>query len=165
MIRHSIGHCALGHFLAGWNDNGLCVIELADSPEQLLSLLQADFPDQVLQPAGPDNSLSLQSVARFIDSPRSAPPDIAISPQGTPFQQSVWRALADIPPGQTISYSQLARRLQKPKAIRAVASACSANRLAVIIPCHRVIRDDGSLGGYRWGLARKQALLQREASI
>lgn len=165
MIRYSIGHCALGQFLAAWGDNGLCAIELADSAERLLSLLQADFPGQTLQPASPEDAASLKHIAHFIDTPHSAPPNLSICLQGTAFQRSVWQALAGIPPGQTVSYSQLAHELQKPTAARAIAGACAANKLAVIIPCHRVIRGDGSLGGYRWGIARKRALLQREKPL
>jgi len=164
VIRYSIGYCALGPFLAGWSDDGLCALELADTPEQLISLLQADFPDHILQSSGPEDAPSLQRLTHFIDSPHSGPPDTPLCPQGTPFQRSVWQALAGIPAGQTVTYSQLAHELQKPTATRAIAGACAANKLAVIIPCHRVIRGDGSPGGYRWGLARKQALLEREAS-
>lgn len=165
MIRFDIGQCALGPFLAAWSDTGLCALELADTSEQLLALLRTDFPSQVLRAVDPPAPLALQHLARILDQPHATPPDLPLSPQGTAFQRRVWQALADIPPGHTKSYSQLARQLEQPTAARAVANACAANKLAILIPCHRVIRGDGSLGGYRWGLARKQALLLRESNV
>ena len=101
---------------------------------------------------------------QFVDTPTGSLP-IPLSPKGTVFQKEVWQALLRIPAGTTVSYSELARKLGRPKATRAVATACAANKLAVVIPCHRVVRSDGSLGGYRWGIERKRALLNLEATL
>jgi len=157
-----MGDCALGRFAAAWSDSGLCAIALADTCDQLQSLLQADFPGQVLKAADPPDAFNGQRIAYYLNNPYTIPKGLPLNPQGTAFQQRVWRALADIPPGRTVSYAELACRLNKPKAARAVAGACGANKLAVLIPCHRVVRSDGSPGGYRWGLARKRTLLHRE---
>lgn len=163
-MRYGMTRCSLGQLIAGWSENGLCAIELGDNDGQLIALLQSHFPDQALVPSQPAESDRLARIARFIDNPAGALKQ-PLAPAGTAFQREVWQALQTIPPGKTISYSELAVRIGRPKAVRAVASACGANRLAVAIPCHRVVRTDGSLGGYRWGLERKQALLSREATL
>ncbi|MFO8142238.1 MAG: methylated-DNA--[protein]-cysteine S-methyltransferase [Marinobacter sp.] len=163
-MRYGITRCSLGQLIVGWSENGLCAIELGDSEEQLLALLRGHFPHQSFEPAEPEDSAMLARVAGFIDEPAGTLRH-PLAPEGTAFQREVWQALQSIPPGKTASYSDVARMIGKPKAVRAVASACGANRLAVVIPCHRVIRADGGLGGFHWGLERKQALLKREAAL
>ncbi|KPQ28374.1 MAG: AraC family transcriptional regulator / methylated-DNA-[protein]-cysteine-methyltransferase [Marinobacter excellens HL-55] len=163
-MRYGITRCSLGRLIAAWSEDGLCAIELGDNDEQLIALLQSHFPDQALEPAQPADSSRLARIASFIDD-RAGTLELPLAIAGSEFQRKTWQALQAIPPGKTISYSELAGRIGKPKAVRAVASACGANRLAVVIPCHRVVRADGGLGGYRWGLERKQALLSREATL
>ena len=154
-----------GRALVAWSPRGLCAVFIADDDETLLTELTQTFPcrqlrqDDAVQPWGHVVRAVLNGEERDLAQVQDLPLDVI----GTPLQQSVWKALRDIPPGQTVSYSELADRLGQPKAVRAVASACAANVLAVLIPCHRVVRRDGSASGYRWGLARKQALLAREA--
>lgn len=158
----------LGQVLVAWSIQGVCAILMADDDEAALAELQARFPGAQRLSAETAIHPWVSAVLDLIDQPMrhqahemSFPLDVG----GTPFQQSVWTALRQIPPGQTVSYSELAQRLGQPRAVRAVAGACAANVLAVVIPCHRVVRRDGSLSGYRWGLSRKQALLAREASV
>lgn len=164
MMRYGVSSCSLGWLIAGWTPRGLCAIELGESEEQLLALLHTHFPDQTFDPAGPESDELLARITRFIDEPTGTL-DHPLAPEGTAFQRDVWKLLQTIPPGKTVSYSELANRLGRPKAVRAVANACGANRLAVVIPCHRVIRTDGALGGYRWGIERKQTLLNRESTL
>ena len=164
MICYSIGSCALGQLLVAWSDRGICAVGLADTPDQLILSLQADFADHPLQKIDPASSPYFSTVHRFIEVPSASPPDLPLDLMGTAFQQRVWQALTDILPGQTLSYAQLARNAGKPSAIRAVANACGANRIAILVPCHRVVRSDGTPGGYRWGADRKQTLLAREAT-
>ncbi|RBP31159.1 O-6-methylguanine DNA methyltransferase [Marinobacter pelagius] len=164
MIRYAIDRCNLGWVLAGADNNGLCTIELGDDPDSLHSALEIRFPDAILAPATDDLDGMLPKVVRFIDAPQQSGLDLPLSVEGTGFQKRVWEALQTIPPGETVSYAELARQVGNPKAIRAVAGACAANRLAVVIPCHRVVRSDGNLSGYRWGIDRKRALLEREAA-
>ncbi|MGF2734556.1 methylated-DNA--[protein]-cysteine S-methyltransferase [Marinobacter sp. DUT-1] len=163
MIRYAIERCSLGWVLAGADDKGLCTIELGDDPDSLRSALQSRFPDATLQQVTDNLGGLLPKLIRFIDAPQSRL-DLPLSIEGTDFQQRVWEALRSIPAGQTVSYAELAAKVGSPKAVRAVAGACAANRLAVVIPCHRVVRSDGNLSGYRWGVERKQTLLAREAS-
>ncbi|MBT0726463.1 bifunctional DNA-binding transcriptional regulator/O6-methylguanine-DNA methyltransferase Ada [Rosenbergiella australiborealis] len=160
-IYFALGQCSLGAILVAQSEKGICAISLGDDPEPLINQLQTQFPHAELR--GGDNHYEqyIADVIRYIEQPRLTwhlPLDI----QGTVFQERVWRALREIPIGTTASYSDIAERLGAPKAVRAVAQACAANRIAVIIPCHRVIRRDGSLSGYRWGIDRKQVLLSRE---
>ena len=129
----------------------------------LRSALQSRFLDATLKQVTDNLGGILPKVIRFIDAPQSRP-DLPLSIEGTAFQKTVWEALRAIPAGKTVSYAELAAKVGRPKAVRAVAGACAANRLAVVIPCHRVVRSDGNLSGYRWGMERKRALLEREAS-
>lgn len=161
-IRFAIGQCSLGAILVAASPRGLCAIALGDDPERLARELQDRFPRARLIGADAGFERWVAQVVGFVDAPGSRlalPLDL----RGSAFQQRVWLALRDIPPGSTLSYSELARRLGMPKSARAVASACAANPLAVAIPCHRVVRTDGSLSGYRWGVERKRALLDRES--
>lgn len=164
MICYSVGSCALGQLLVAWSDRGICAVGLADTPDQLILSLQADFADHSLQNIDPASSPYFATIHRFIELPSASPPDLPLDLMGTAFQQRVWRALMEIPPGHTVTYSGLAQKIGNPSAVRAVANACGANRIATLVPCHRVVRSDGATSGYRWGSARKQTLLAREAT-
>ncbi len=160
-IRFAIGVCTLGHILVAATDKGVCAILLDDDPDFLLRDLQDRFPQAEL--VGGDAGFE-ELVARavgLVDHPGRAC-ELPLDVRGTAFQRQVWQALRDIPAGVTVSYAELAARLGRPSATRAVAGACAANAIAVAIPCHRVVRSDGSLSGYRWGLERKAALLVAE---
>lgn len=161
MIRFAIGQCSLGAVLAASSAKGVCCILLGDDPGQLLEQLQDRFPSAELVGGDPDYEQAMALIIGFVDAPRiglSLPLDI----RGTSFQRRVWQALRDIPAGVTMSYRDIAEKIGSPKSCRAVAGACAANPLAVAIPCHRVVRTDGELSGYRWGIQRKRALLDRE---
>jgi len=141
---------------------GLCAILLGDHPEDLVRELGKRFP-QALRIRGDGQFEQLmRQVVSLVEAPRR-PLDLLLDVRGTVFQQRVWEALREIPAGSTTTYKEIAGRIGAPRSIRAVAQACAANPLAVAIPCHRVVRQDGGLSGYRWGLERKRALLQREA--
>lgn len=162
-IRFAIGECSLGAILVAASERGVCAILIGDDPEALARDLQERFARAEL--IGGDAAFEQQvaKVVGLVEAPRLGL-DLPLDVRGTAFQQRVWQALRDIPPGATASYSEIARRIGAPKAVRAVAGACAANTLAVAIPCHRVVRTDGSLSGYRWGVERKRALLDREAA-
>jgi AraC family transcriptional regulator of adaptative response/methylated-DNA-[protein]-cysteine methyltransferase len=161
-IRFAIGECSLGAILVAQSGRGVCAILLGDDPDALARELQDRFPRANL--IGGDHAFE-QLVARvvgFVEAPALGL-DLPLDVRGTAFQQRVWQALREIPAGVTASYSDIAKHIGTPKAVRAVAGACAANMLAVAIPCHRVVRSDGSVSGYRWGVERKRALLKREA--
>ncbi len=161
-IHYAIGRCSLGAILVASSPTGICAISLGDAPEALANELQSRFPQARLSDGNAAFAEQLSQVIALVEDPAKAsalPLDI----RGTAFQQRVWQALQGIPPGTTLSYTELARRIGAPAAVRAVASACAANVLAVAIPCHRVVRTDGALAGYRWGVERKRTLLEREA--
>ncbi|MBL8469805.1 bifunctional DNA-binding transcriptional regulator/O6-methylguanine-DNA methyltransferase Ada [Methyloversatilis discipulorum] len=162
-IRFAIAQCALGALLVAASTQGVCAIALGDDADALARDLQDRFPHARLTGDDAVFARLVAQVVGLVEAPRiglALPLDI----RGTAFQQRVWTALRAIPPGQTLSYTELAQRVGAPAAVRAVASACAANTLAVAVPCHRVVRTDGSLSGYRWGVARKRALLERERS-
>lgn len=161
-IYFSVGDTTLGAVVMARTDKGVCHIALGDSPEALLEELQDKFPKAEL--VGGDAAFEKLTAAllSYIQEPQSTRPDIALDIQGTAFQQQVWKALLEVPCGTTLTYQELAQRIGKPKAVRAVASAVGANSLAVIVPCHRVVRLDNKPSGYRWGLERKVALLDKE---
>ncbi|MDQ6647923.1 MAG: bifunctional DNA-binding transcriptional regulator/O6-methylguanine-DNA methyltransferase Ada [Pseudomonadota bacterium] len=161
-IHFAIAQCSLGAILVAQSDRGVCAILLGDDAEALAQDLQDRFPKANLIGGDRDYEQLIARVIGFVEAP-AAGLDLPLDVRGTAFQQRVWQALRDIPPGATISYSEVARRIGSPKAIRAVARACAANTLAVAIPCHRVVRNDGGLSGYRWGVERKRALLKRES--
>jgi AraC family transcriptional regulator, regulatory protein of adaptative response / methylated-DNA-[protein]-cysteine methyltransferase len=163
-IRFAVGECSYGSILVAQSARGLCAILLGNDPQELLQDLQARFPRADLVGEDKDFEQVVAHVVGFVQAPY-AEFDLPLDIQGTAFQQRVWNALRLIPPGQTLSYTELAQRLGAPKAIRAVASACAANPLAVAIPCHRVVRSNGDLAGYRWKIERKRALLDTEARI
>jgi len=161
-IRFAIGQCSLGAILVARSDRGVCAILMGDDPDALARDLQDRFPQATL--VGDDVEFE-QWVARvigFVEAPGLGL-DLPLDVRGTAFQQRVWQALRTIPPGKTVTYSDIARRIGAPSATRAVAQACASNLLAVAIPCHRVVRRDGELSGYRWGVERKRALLASEA--
>lgn len=162
-IRFAVGQCTLGAVLVAASERGVCAILLGDEPELLVRDLQDRFKTARLIGADQHFEQWIAQVVGFIESPHlglNLPLDI----RGTAFQQRVWQALRRVPPGQTVSYSELAERIGAPRAVRAVAGACAANPLAVAIPCHRVVRHDGAISGYRWGVERKRNLLCREAA-
>ena len=161
-LRFAVGECSLGSVLVAASEKGVCAIFLGDDPDALVRELQDRFPNARL--VGGDRCFEqmVAQVIGFIESPQlgfGLPLDV----QGTAFQQRVWQALQRIPIGATVTYAELAGRIGAPKAVRAVARACASNGLAIAIPCHRVLRTDGNLSGYRWGVSRKSALLAREA--
>ena len=162
-IRFAVGQCSLGAILVAATDRGICAILLGDDPDALVQDLQDRFPRAALD--GNDRSFdaTVARVVGLVEAPQLGlhlPLDIG----GTAFQQRVWQALQAIPPGRTCSYAEVAAAIGSPTAVRAVAGACAANPLAVAVPCHRVVRLDGGLSGYRWGVERKHALLQREVA-
>jgi AraC family transcriptional regulator of adaptative response/methylated-DNA-[protein]-cysteine methyltransferase len=161
-IRFAIGQCSLGAILVAQSAQGVCAILLGDDPDALLKELQDGFPRANLIGADKPFEKQVAQVVGFVEAPRiglKLPLDI----RGTAFQRRVWRALQKIPPGKTASYTEIARRIGAPQSVRAVAGACAANTLAVAIPCHRVVRNDGALSGYRWGVERKGVLLGKES--
>lgn len=163
VIHFATGACSLGWILVARSQRGICAILLGDAPAPLVSELQSSFPKAQFVNDAPEFADLLVRVIAFIEEPAlglALPLDV----RGTVFQQRVWQVLQRIPPGKTLSYTEIAKQIGKPKAIRAVASACAANRLAVAIPCHRAVRHDGTLTGYRWGVERKRALLAKETA-
>lgn len=161
-IHFALAECSLGSILVASSSKGVCAISLGSDPAQLLCELQDRFPRSNLIGGDAAFETLVAKVVDFIDAPKFGL-DLPLDIQGTAFQQRVWQALQQIPYGTTVTYSELANKIGMPKAARAVASACAANTLAVAIPCHRVISHDGSLSGYRWGVERKKALLEKEA--
>jgi AraC family transcriptional regulator of adaptative response/methylated-DNA-[protein]-cysteine methyltransferase len=162
-IRFAVGECSLGSILVAATDKGVCAIFLGDEPEALVRDLQDRFPKAKLIGGNRDFEQWVAKVIGFVEAPALGL-DLPLDVRGTAFQQRVWRALCEIPSGSTASYAEIARRIGAPKAMRAVAQACASNAIAVAIPCHRVVRTDGSLSGYRWGIERKRALLDSEAA-
>jgi AraC family transcriptional regulator of adaptative response/methylated-DNA-[protein]-cysteine methyltransferase len=163
VIRFAVGECSLGSILVAATDKGVCAIEFGDDPDALVHALQDRFPKAQL--VGGDHAFEqlVAKVVGFIEAPAQGL-DLPLDIRGTAFQKRVWNAIRDIPAGATASYADLARRIGRPSASRAVAQACASNTLAVAIPCHRVVRRDGGLSGYRWGVERKEALLTRETA-
>lgn len=163
-IRFAIGECSLGSILVARSERGVCAIFLGDDPDKLARDLQDQFPRASLIGGDKDFEQLVAKVVGFVEAPARAL-NLPLDVRGTAFQQRVWQALRKIPAGKTVSYSDIAKRIGAPKSVRAVAQACAANALAVAIPCHRVVRNDGALSGYRWGVERKRALLKREAKV
>jgi len=160
-IRFAIGQCSLGAILVAQSERGICAILLGDDPDALARDLQDRFPRAEL--IGGDHGFEqlVAQVVGFVEAPQIGL-NLPLDVRGTAFQQRVWQTLREIPAGCTVSYAELAQRVGAPKAVRAVAGACAANAIAVAIPCHRVVRNDGGLSGYRWGVERKRALLEKE---
>jgi AraC family transcriptional regulator of adaptative response/methylated-DNA-[protein]-cysteine methyltransferase len=162
-IKFAVGETSLGAMLVASTRKGVAAILLGDDPDELLRNLQDRFPKAQLIGADRDYEALVARVVGFVEAPRIGL-ELPLDVRGTAFQERVWKALQEIPAGATVSYTELARRIGAPQSIRAVAGACAANKLAVAIPCHRVVRHDGSLSGYAWGVERKRRLLDREAS-
>lgn len=161
IIRFAIVPCSLGHVLVALSAHGIIALFLGDDINELREELEHRFPAATLEEGGAALDAIAAQVVAFVESPAQelkVPLDI----RGTAFQQSVWGMLRKIPAGTTASYSQIAQRIGHPTAMRAVAQACAANPIAIVVPCHRVVRSDGGLSGYRWGVQRKRALLERE---
>ncbi|MFG1247462.1 bifunctional DNA-binding transcriptional regulator/O6-methylguanine-DNA methyltransferase Ada [Xanthobacter flavus] len=160
-IRFAVGQCSLGAILVAVSPRGICAISLGDDPGTLVRELEDRFPAANL--IGGDSAFEtlVGQVIGFVQAPQMGL-DLPLDVRGTAFQQRVWQALRDIPAGDTATYADVAARIGDAKAVRAVARACAANTLAVAIPCHRVVRSDGTLSGYRWGVERKRRLLETE---
>ena len=161
-IRFAVGQCSLGAILVAASGRGVCAIALGDDADRLVRDLQDRFPRAALVGADAAFERLVAQVVGFVEAP-SLGLDLPLDLRGTAFQQRVWQALRRVPAGRTVSYAELARSIGAPRAVRAVAGACAANTLAVAIPCHRVVCSDGSMSGYRWGVERKRALIEREA--
>jgi AraC family transcriptional regulator of adaptative response/methylated-DNA-[protein]-cysteine methyltransferase len=162
-IRFAVGECSLGSILVAQSERGVCAILLGDDPGKLVRDLQDRFPRANLIGSDAEFERLVSKVVGFIEAPALGL-DLPLDIRGTAFQQRVWQALREIPAGSTASYADIADHIGAPNSVRAVAQACAANALAVAIPCHRVVRNDGALSGYRWGVDRKRALLKREAN-
>jgi AraC family transcriptional regulator of adaptative response/methylated-DNA-[protein]-cysteine methyltransferase len=160
-IRFALGQCSLGDILVAASEKGICAITLGDDANLLLRDLQDRFPKARLVGAEKDFETWVAQIVGFVEAPQLGL-ELPLDIRGTAFQQRVWQALRNIPAGSTASYSEIAAKIGAPRSVRAVAGACAANALAVAIPCHRVVALDGSLSGYRWGIARKTVLLKRE---
>ncbi|WP_245903642.1 bifunctional DNA-binding transcriptional regulator/O6-methylguanine-DNA methyltransferase Ada [Humitalea rosea] len=163
-IRFAIGECSLGSILVAATEQGVCAIQFGDDPAALLADLQSRFPKAELLGGDAAFETMVAQVVGLVEAPHATQRALPLDLRGTAFQQRVWQALRAIPPGGTATYTEIAARIGAPRAIRAVASACAANPAAVAIPCHRVVRRDGDLAGYRWGIERKRALLARESA-
>ena len=161
LIRFAVGECSLGTVLVAATEKGVCAISLGEDPDTLVSEFQERFQKAELIGGDPEFEHTVARVIGFIETPDLGL-DLPLDIRGTVFQQRVWRALSGIPIGSTATYAEIAAKIGSPAGSRAVARACAANLLAVAISCHRVVRKDGAVSGYRWGVARKQALLERE---
>jgi O-6-methylguanine DNA methyltransferase len=161
-IAFSTGTSTLGIVLVARSARGVCAILIGSGADELTADLAARFPESPLVQNEEELAGDLEKVLRFIETPAGGL-DLELDIHGTPFQRRVWDALCAIPSGRTVTYAALARRIGEPESVRAVANACAANAIALAIPCHRVVRSDGTPSGYRWGVERKRALLAREA--
>lgn len=162
VIRFAVGQCSLGAILVAQSARGICAILLDDDPDALVRALEDQFPKAQLVGCDAAFEALVAQVVGFVEAP-SVGLNLPLDVRGTAFQERVWQALREIPAGATVSYAEIAERIGAPKAVRAVAQACGANHIAVAIPCHRVVRRDGDISGYRWGVERKRELLRREA--
>jgi AraC family transcriptional regulator of adaptative response/methylated-DNA-[protein]-cysteine methyltransferase len=162
-IRFAVGECFLGSILVAATDAGICAILLGDDPSMLVRELEDRFPKAELIGGDTRFESVVARVVGFVENPARGL-DLPLDIRGTAFQRRVWQALREIPLGSTASYADIAERIGATGAVRAVAQACASNSLAIAIPCHRVVRKDGRLSGYRWGIQRKRALLEREAA-
>jgi AraC family transcriptional regulator, regulatory protein of adaptative response / methylated-DNA-[protein]-cysteine methyltransferase len=162
LFTYATADCSLGVVLMVASEKGVCGIILGDDAVDLVQVMQRRISGSHFISAGANEKKLLKKIVTLIENP-TLTHELPLDIRGTAFQRRVWQALCEIPAGTTLSYSQVARKIGQPTAVRAIAGACAANQLAVVIPCHRVIREDGQLSGYRWGTERKQALLAREA--
>lgn len=161
-IRYALGVSELGGFVVAATDAGICALFLGDDPDDLVEQLAARFPDAGLERADEAMGELVEQVVEHIEAPALGAEGLRLDLRGTEFQRRVWAALCDVPAGQTATYTEIAQAIDSPNGARAVAGACAANKVAVLVPCHRVLRADGGLSGYRWGVKRKRALLDRE---
>lgn len=161
-IRFAVGQTSLGAILVAATDKGVCAIALGDEPEPLVRTLQDRFPNATLVGGDKAFEATVAKAIGLVETPEQGT-DLPLDVRGTAFQERVWQALRAVPAGTTATYAEIARRVGSPGAVRAVAQACAANPVAIAIPCHRVVRTDGDLSGYRWGVERKRELLRREA--
>lgn len=161
-VVFAVGPCYLGHILVGISERGICAITLGDDPDLLIQNLQNRYPKATMSPDNPDFNGLVSILSGAAESHRVNEWELPLDIQGTAFQHRVWNSLRQIPWGQMRSYSDIAKSIGSPAGVRAVASACAANPLAIGIPCHRVIRSDDGIGGYRWGVERKRALWEME---
>jgi AraC family transcriptional regulator of adaptative response/methylated-DNA-[protein]-cysteine methyltransferase len=161
-IRFAVVPCFLELVLVAATAQGICAIDFGNTAEALKEGLHHRFPKAEYQDPDPNFTAMIAQILTFLEGPHRGRLDLPLDIQGTAFQRRVWLALQEIPAGDTVSYADIATRIGKPKAARAVAQACAANPIAVAIPCHRVVRGNGDLGGYRWGVERKRVLLDRE---
>jgi AraC family transcriptional regulator of adaptative response/methylated-DNA-[protein]-cysteine methyltransferase len=162
-VRYAIASCSVGRVLVAATDRGVCAVRLGDSDSELAAELKREYPLASVRENGAALNDMVQRVLACING-SDAHPDIALDIRGTAFQARVWETLRRIPRGETRSYAQIAQAIKQPNAVRAVARAIASNPVAVIVPCHRVVRSDGALGGYRWGLKRKEQLLASEGA-
>lgn len=160
-IQYGLSRCFLGWVIVGATDRGICSVEFGDSAHELPPLLKKRFPNALLKKGDEAFNTVLREVAAFIEAP-SLDIQIPLDIQGTVFQKKVWDILRQIKPGETRSYSDIAEKIGSPRAVRAVAGACASNKIAVVVPCHRVVAKDGRISGYRWGVDRKKQLLENE---
>ena len=163
-IRFAVGECSLGSILVAASAKGVCAIFLGDDPDRLARELQDRFSKASLMGGDRKFERIVAKVVGLVETPKHGL-DLPLDIRGTAFQRRVWQALCKIPSGATASYAEIAARIGAPKSVRAVASACAANPMAIAIPCHRVVRTDGNLSGYRWGVERKRSLLEREKKL
>jgi AraC family transcriptional regulator, regulatory protein of adaptative response / methylated-DNA-[protein]-cysteine methyltransferase len=161
-IRFAIGECSLGSILVAQSERGVCAILLGNDPDELARDLQDRFPRANLIGGDGEFEQIVSKVVGFVEAPALGL-DLPLDVRGTAFQQRVWQALREIPVGETASYTDIANRIGSPGSAKEVSEACAANALAVAIPCHRVVKKDGAMSGYRWGVKRKRALLEKEA--
>lgn len=165
IISYACCETVLGQTMMAATEKGVCFVQFAETEEELLQQLQKEFPNAVLSPSDAKHSPQLQQWIDALNqhlSLGSPQPSLPLDMRGTAFQVNVWRFLLSVKEGEVLSYKALADKMGKPKAVRAVASACAKNRIGVLIPCHRILRSDGGLGGYRWGIERKRELLDTE---
>ena len=163
-IRFVIGESSLGQVLVAQSSKGVRAVLLGDDRDALQRDLERRAPDAAVVDGGSDLDAVAARVIGYVEVPRHGL-DVTLDMRGTPFQHRVWEALRQIPAGSTVSYAEIARTIGMPGSARAVAQACAANALAVVVPCHRVVRNDGTISGYRWGIERKRTLLEREAAL
>jgi AraC family transcriptional regulator of adaptative response/methylated-DNA-[protein]-cysteine methyltransferase len=163
-IIFTLGDSSLGRVLVARSARGLCAVLLGEEGDALVQELRVRFPRATLREDGAELAALAAEVIGMVEAP-SRGGELPLDLRGTEFQRSVWQALREIPAGETASYTEIARRIGRPGSVRAVGGACAANPLAVVVPCHRALRSDGALAGFRWGLERKRALLAREAAM
>ncbi len=161
-IGFTTGSCAVGRFLVAATSRGVCAIRLGAHDSELIEDLRQDFPEATIERN--DHALGFLSelIQQLASGRPAASSDIPLDLQGTTFQATVWEELRSLAPGTTATYGEIAARIGRPTAARAVANACASNPIALVVPCHRVVRGDGAMGGYRWGVERKQSLLSAE---